>query len=458
MTHNPTVQSGKHVFAHQQSMGKAMIPGPAGDIVDYPGIIVNKIENQFQLLGQILQWQPMATSQRVFNMDLNQLTFGPLPSRSENADTVYVQRDPSKVIAVTLPYYSVGDKIDNETIQGKRSMHNVFEPLQLEEVEGRSMIKLRGCMERTMELLRVGALKGIVKDVNDKIHFDSYRTFGVKGSIHLKRLTKKELLTGGFGTLANTATHFSSTGPDGVLEDAGLKAAFPGLVNAKTGAAVTLSSDGVTVAGLDPAAGGGVEFDPDNVVLRYDGPALFDLDTNPAGNINAQLHRIRIHLSRQLLSGQGFGNVGYICSQDFVENLIAHPDVARTYIRDQSPANPYKQFDPTAQAFVHQSAIFHSYTGYIRNDAGTPARDYIEPGWAYAFPQGIQDMWHVAYGPADRLSSANQPGQEIFVFSYRDPRDRYMEVCMESSPLFWNQYPQSIVKVKLGTTDLGSAI
>jgi hypothetical protein len=68
-----------------------------------------------------------------------------------------------------------------------------------------------------------------------------------------------------------------------------------------------------------------------------------------------------------------------------------------------------------------------------------------DTGIAYA--QGVRDLFRGYNGPSAKLSGANEPGQEIFVRTYVDPRDEWVEFEMEAAPLYFATRPASIYKV-----------
>jgi hypothetical protein len=66
-----------------------------------------------------------------------------------------------------------------------------------------------------------------------------------------------------------------------------------------------------------------------------------------------------------------------------------------------------------------------------------------------AVPRAADGMFRGWYGPSDNLSGNNSQGREMFAEVYRDPRDKFVEIGTETSPLFINVDPAATVKIAL---------
>jgi len=71
----------------------------------------------------------------------------------------------------------------------------------------------------------------------------------------------------------------------------------------------------------------------------------------------------------------------------------------------------------------------------------------ISAGEGFAIPRMADGMFVGWFGPQDNLSGVNSMGQEMFAGVYRDPRDQFVEVGVESAPLFINTDPAATIKI-----------
>jgi hypothetical protein len=62
---------------------------------------------------------------------------------------------------------------------------------------------------------------------------------------------------------------------------------------------------------------------------------------------------------------------------------------------------------------------------------------------------GLQDLYRVYYGTNNKLSGANQAGQELYSWSYRDDRDTSIDLELEFSHLYFCTQPQVQKKLVL---------
>jgi Phage major capsid protein E len=75
----------------------------------------------------------------------------------------------------------------------------------------------------------------------------------------------------------------------------------------------------------------------------------------------------------------------------------------------------------------------------------------FEASTGLAYARGVRDLFRGYHGPSVKMSEANQPGQDVFMRVYADPRDEFVDFELESAPLFFATKPASLVSVISGT-------
>lgn len=113
--------------------------------------------------------------------------------------------------------------------------------------------------------------------------------------------------------------------------------------------------------------------------------------------------------------------------------------------------NTFYQFGVVGMLTLQEGAIriFNYNPEFLVEQAdGTfTTTKVIAAGQGFAVPRGAQDMFIGWYGPQDSLSGANSVGREMFAEVYRDPRDKFVEVGVESAPLFINADPAATILI-----------
>lgn len=129
------------------------------------------------------------------------------------------------------------------------------------------------------------------------------------------------------------------------------------------------------------------------------------------------------------------------------------------YRGDQNPDmlrgdhNTFYQFGVVGMLSLYEGSvrIFNYNPEFLVEAAdGTfSATKILSANEGIAIPRAADGMFRGWYGPSDNLSGANSQGKEMFAEVYRDPRDKFVEVGTETSPLFINVDPAATVKLTL---------
>ena len=128
---------------------------------------------------------------------------------------------------------------------------------------------------------------------------------------------------------------------------------------------------------------------------------------------------------------------GYIClcGASFFNQLINTAEVKAAYTNSQSNGNPLRNELWEAMAgytvFRYGNIDFVLYTDEFTDNSGLVT--ILDPAKAVLFPRAtLGQEW---YGPVSKLSGIGASGAKRFASSYRDPKDRYVDVESEQNTL-----------------------
>lgn len=179
----------------------------------------------------------------------------------------------------------------------------------------------------------------------------------------------------------------------------------------------------------------------------------FDLG-NANSPIDQKISELKRHINSNVKNGMAAGVPKVIVDYDFYDKLIKHPAVVNAYIQYVNSGAQQMRDDLASyeswgvtEAFTHRGVTFIAYNPVftLPEDAGTEAAFGAGEGIAYA--SNVRDLFRGYYGPANKLSLANQVGTKMYTFEYTDPKDECHELELEMAPLYFCTRPASLVKV-----------
>lgn len=170
-------------------------------------------------------------------------------------------------------------------------------------------------------------------------------------------------------------------------------------------------------------------------------------------NVDQKIRQLKSHIAKNVLNGGAIGGVEVLVDPEFFDKLISHASIKNAY---QYYVNSGKQAlrDDLSQYmkwgimdhFEHRGVTFVSYDATFNLPGGTTEVAFAA-STGLAVAKGVKDLFRGYWGPSNKLSAANQPGQELFMRTYVDPQDEFVEFEMESAPLFFATTPASLVAV-----------
>ena len=198
--------------------------------------------------------------------------------------------------------------------------------------------------------------------------------------------------------------------------------------------------DGTTVANM---------FTEFNVVQKE---VDFLLGTNTT-DVDKKIAEVKRWIGANVKTGGAISGVEILVDPSFFDKLISHPNMKTAYqyyvnsgkqrLRDDMSS--YMQWG-IMDEFEHRGVRFVCYDATFNLPSGsTEAAVATDRGHAYAL--GVRDLFRGYAGPSNKISEANQPGMEMFLRTYPDSRDEYVDFQLEMAPLYFCTRPNSLVKI-----------
>jgi hypothetical protein len=203
----------------------------------------------------------------------------------------------------------------------------------------------------------------------------------------------------------------------------------------------------------------GVTKTPDGVVLAdmygefgiTQSSIDFTLGTSTT-NVDQKIRLLKSGIAKNVMNGGAIGGVKVLVDPVFYDKLISHPNIKAAYqffmangagnqaLRDDN--TDYMQWG-IMDHFTHRGITFVSYDATFNLPNGTTENAFGDStGIAYA--DGVKDLFRGYWGPSAKMSAANEPGQEVFIRTFVDQRDEYVDMELESAPLVFCTRPAAL--------------
>lgn len=172
-------------------------------------------------------------------------------------------------------------------------------------------------------------------------------------------------------------------------------------------------------------------------------------------NVDQKIRQLKTTIAKNVMNGGAISGVKVLVDPVFYDKLISHTSIKAAYqfYMANGAGNQALRDDNTEYMkwgimdhFTHRGITFVSYDATFNLPSGSTEVAFADStGVAYA--EGVNDLFRGYYGPSNKLSAANQPGQEVFMRTKVDDDDEFVEFTLESAPLFFATRPASIIKV-----------
>lgn len=181
-----------------------------------------------------------------------------------------------------------------------------------------------------------------------------------------------------------------------------------------------------------------------------------------ATKVDLKVSELKRYVAKNAKAGGAIGRIECAVSPEFFDALTTHPQVREAYLYYNSNKDPNRDnlamFEKwgVVDIFDYKGIMFYSYDAEFNMPDGTTERAFgttdtaITKQVGYSIVTGMRDLYRAYFAPANTLSGANSMGQEMYLYQYRDPKDKFIELELEMSPLYILMKP--LVSVKLYTT------
>lgn len=170
-------------------------------------------------------------------------------------------------------------------------------------------------------------------------------------------------------------------------------------------------------------------------------------------NIDQKLRQLKTAVATNVMNGGAISGVEVLVDPVFFDKLISHAAIKNAY---QFYVNNGKQLlrDDLSEymkwgimdSFEFRGVNFVSYDATFNLPDGTTEVAFAD-STGTAFARGVKDLFRGYNGPSNKLSAANQPGQELYWRTKVDASDEFVEFELEKAPLFFATKPKSLIAV-----------
>lgn len=169
----------------------------------------------------------------------------------------------------------------------------------------------------------------------------------------------------------------------------------------------------------------------------------FNIDTKSSSvDLRQKTEDLKRAIQRKL-GGKSFTRVRVKCSESWFDKFVGHDKMMKAWeLYNQGAFN--REFP--GQNFVFNNVVFQVYSGGVVDGNGLD-HDFIPPGKAYAYPEGVRDMFQIAYAPGDYMSTVNTMGSPYYASQYRLPHDKGIDLESQSNPIVLNSLPEAVIEL-----------
>lgn len=154
----------------------------------------------------------------------------------------------------------------------------------------------------------------------------------------------------------------------------------------------------------------------------------FDLDnpTPVSGALMTKCTEVHRKMS-DALGGAPYERVVALVGDTFFDQFAAHPEYRAAY--DRPEQGKFLRTSFAYRQIEYGGIVFINYRGAV---GGT---SMVEATKAHFYPSGARDVFKTWYAPANVLTEVNRVGRPRFASTFRDPRDKFVEINMQANPL-----------------------
>lgn len=196
------------------------------------------------------------------------------------------------------------------------------------------------------------------------------------------------------------------------------------------------------------------------LILDADGSTLFDLfaefgisanstvdmdldNSNPAKGALRKKCAAIVRTITEKLGGVPFTGIHCLAGKDFMDDLIAHPEVRETYLN--TPQAAQLRENGAFQVIRFGGIDFEEYRGASSTVVGGTGVG-IADGEAQFFPKGVPGLFRQWNAPADLVETVNTIGLPRYARQYAMPNGKGITLEAQMNPLPICTRPEALVK------------
>lgn len=173
----------------------------------------------------------------------------------------------------------------------------------------------------------------------------------------------------------------------------------------------------------------------------------FELGT-AATDVAGKIRQLRRQVRDNLSNGGFMNGMTVYVDPEFYDKLVSHDSIkdAYRYFRatDQARgAQPLR--DNLNEQFTFGGVTFVVLDGSFSLPDGS-TEQLIEDNTGHVIPN-VQDLFRGWVGPSNKLPLANAGGQDMYAWEFNDPKQEFIEMQVETAPLFICTRPKALVKL-----------
>lgn len=173
---------------------------------------------------------------------------------------------------------------------------------------------------------------------------------------------------------------------------------------------------------------------------------VLPFNINSAGStvdLKAKCVELKRNIQRAL-GGKSFRRVRVKCSESWFDKFVGHDKMAKAWELWNNGA--FARQDQSAGDFEFAGVVFQIYAGGVGDE------DFIPAGEAYAYPEGVPNMFQTAFAPGDYSSTVNTVGAPYYASQERLPHDKGIDLESQSNPIMLNTLPEAVIKLTTSAT------
>lgn len=165
------------------------------------------------------------------------------------------------------------------------------------------------------------------------------------------------------------------------------------------------------------------------------------------GTAGTKVKQKCIEIKRKIqakLGGRSYTRIRVLCSESFFDDLVGHATVEKAY--ELFNANSHARTDQSEGDFEFAGVVFEVYSG------GVGTTQFIADGEAYAYPEGVSELFVTNFAPADYMETVNTNGLPYYAKQEPMGFNKGIKLEAQSNPINFCSLPEAVLKLSAGAS------